>query len=80
MSVTLAKLTAPRVNNLHQHNRLNKLLSSALNHPVIWVTSPAGAGKTSYVTSYIHKKKLDMVWYQLDEGDTDIASFLLHNN
>ena len=39
MSGSLAKLTVSRVYNLYQRNRLNNLLISELNHPVIWITS-----------------------------------------
>jgi len=70
---TLTKLTVPRVNNLNQRNRLNKLLSSTLNHRVLWITSHACAGKTTIISSYLQKMKYIPLWYQIDEGDVDIA-------
>ena len=75
MPGNLAKLSPPRINNIYQRKRLYKRLDSACKHPVIWITSPAGAGKTTLISSYLQKKKLEPLWYQIDEGDADIASF-----
>ena len=36
---------------------------------------PPGAGKTTLVASYLKERKLPTLWYQLDEGDEDVASF-----
>ncbi|MDA8088154.1 MAG: hypothetical protein M0Z75_15825, partial [Nitrospiraceae bacterium] len=43
--------------------------------PVVWVSGPAGSGKTTLVSSYIEHSKLPCLWYQVDERDGDIASF-----
>ena len=75
MAGNLAKLSPPRINNIYQRKRLYKRLDSACKHSVIWITSPAGAGKTTLICSYLQKKKLEPLWYQIDEGDADIASF-----
>jgi DNA-binding SARP family transcriptional activator len=45
---------------------------------VIWITGPAGSGKTTLVSSYIDANKLPCLWYQVDEGDSDIASFFYY--
>ncbi|MGH2523597.1 MAG: hypothetical protein ACRDH2_13920, partial [Anaerolineales bacterium] len=44
-------------------------------HRTLWITGPPGAGKTTLASSYIQERKLRALWYQLDEGDGDIASF-----
>jgi ATP/maltotriose-dependent transcriptional regulator MalT len=36
---------------------------------------PPGTGKTTLVANYIELRKLPCLWYQLDEGDGDVASF-----
>ena len=36
---------------------------------------PPAQGKTTLASSYIQERKLPALWYQLDEGDGDIASF-----
>src|SRR5262245_52345524 len=40
-----------------------------------WITAPAGYGKTIAITDYLQKKAVPYVWYRVDEGDQDIASF-----
>lgn len=42
---------------------------------MIWISGPAGCGKTSLITSYIVKRNVTCVWYQMSEGDEDLASF-----
>jgi len=46
--------------------------------PVLWVTGPPGSGKTALVSSYIEARKLPCLWYQIDEGDSDIATFFYY--
>ncbi|MDA8090690.1 MAG: BTAD domain-containing putative transcriptional regulator [Nitrospiraceae bacterium] len=43
--------------------------------PVVWISAPAGSGKTTLVSSYIEHSGLPCLWYQIDERDGDIASF-----
>ena len=72
---SLAKLTKPKSANVLLRKRLFKLLDDARNKPVVWITAPPGAGKTTLISTYLEKKKLPCIWYQVDEGDGDIASF-----
>jgi DNA-binding SARP family transcriptional activator len=44
-------------------------------HPLIWVSGPAGSGKTTMVSSYISSRSLKSLWYQVDKGDKDLATF-----
>lgn len=60
---------------MYLRKRLFKLLDEARNYPVIWITAPPGAGKTTLISTYLEQKKLPCLWYQVDEGDGDIASF-----
>jgi ATP/maltotriose-dependent transcriptional regulator MalT len=46
--------------------------------PVIWVSGPAGSGKTTLVSSYIETRKIPCLWYQIDAGDSDIATFFYY--
>ena len=41
-------------------------------------TGPAGSGKTTTVASYLESRKLPCLWYQIDEGDNDIATFFYY--
>jgi LuxR family maltose regulon positive regulatory protein len=42
-------------------------------HPVVWIVGPAGAGKTTLVTSFVTERERPCVWYQLDATDRDVA-------
>ena len=39
------------------------------------MAGPPGAGKTTLAASYIESRKLRSLWYQVDEGDADVATF-----
>ncbi|MEK6679057.1 MAG: hypothetical protein AABY39_06545, partial [Nitrospirota bacterium] len=71
-----AKITPPRLTeNVYLRKRLFKAIDSARKKPVVWIAAPGGAGKTTLITSYLKEKKLPCLWYQIDAGDGDIASF-----
>lgn len=69
------KITKPTLSGVYVRERLNILLDAACRSPVVWVSSPAGSGKTTAIASYIDSRKLCAVWYQIDASDTDIGSF-----
>lgn len=45
---------------------------------VTWLSAPAGSGKTTLVGSYIKEGKIPCLWYQLDAGDSDLATFFYY--
>lgn len=45
---------------------------------MVWVSAPAGSGKTTLVASYVKSRRLPCLWYQVDEGDADTASFFYY--
>lgn len=55
--------------------RLFTLLDRAREQPVVWISGPPGAGKTTLVASYLEARKSTYVWYQLDASDADIGAF-----
>ena len=75
---SITKITRPKGSGVVLRERLFSLLDSGRKKPVIWITGPAGAGKTTLVASWIEKRKLPCLWYQVDEGDGDIASFFYY--
>ncbi len=75
---SIAKITRPRLAKVLPRKRLFQLLDKGLNVPVTWINGPAGSGKTTLVASYLDTRKLPCLWYQLDEGDSDIASFFYY--
>jgi DNA-binding SARP family transcriptional activator len=69
-----AKITRPQPTRVLARTRLFRQLDGARKHPVIWITAPPGAGKTTLVSSYLDQRKLKNLWYQVDESDADVAT------
>ncbi|HXX35074.1 MAG TPA: AAA family ATPase, partial [Thermodesulfobacteriota bacterium] len=72
---SIAKITRPSAAGIFPRRRLFRLLDTCRKYPVIWINGPAGSGKTTLVSSYLDARKLSCLWYQVDEGDSDIATF-----
>jgi DNA-binding SARP family transcriptional activator len=58
---------------------LFKQLDQARRHALtVWVVAPAGAGKTMLAASYLKNSRAKHLWYQLDAGDADPATFFYY--
>jgi len=71
---TIAKITRPKLSGILRRERLFTLLDDGRNRPLVWISGLPGSGKTTLVSSYLDVRKLPHLWYQVDEGDTDIAT------
>jgi ATP/maltotriose-dependent transcriptional regulator MalT len=71
----LAKLSRPSASGLVLRPRLLERLDAASRGRLAWVQGPAGAGKTSLVSSWLAMGARRHLWYQVDEADADPASF-----
>jgi ATP/maltotriose-dependent transcriptional regulator MalT len=69
-----AKIAPPRLRSVYPRVRLFRELDRARQHPIIWLSAPAGYGKTTLVASYLKTRKLPTLWYQLAEADGDLAT------
>jgi hypothetical protein len=59
--------------------RLFALLDEAREHkPAICVVGPPGAGKTTLVASWLDARGIKGIWYQVDPGDADLATFFYY--
>ncbi len=76
--LSIAKITRPRLAGVYERKRLFKLLDQGRASPVVWISGPAGSGKTTLAASWLDSRKLPSLWYQLDEGDGDIATFFYY--
>ena len=69
------KIFRPHLHNAMSRPRLFELLDDVADRPVTAVLAPAGYGKTTLVSSYLESKQVLSIWYSVDEGDIDLASF-----
>ena len=75
---SLSKITPPKISNIVRRKRLFKILNKERNSPILWVSAPAGSGKTTLITDYLAVSKIRCLWYQIDEGDADISTFFYY--
>ena len=72
----LAKLTRPRLHGAVARGRLFAQLDEARGRrPAICIVGPPGAGKTTLAASWLDARGAKGIWYQVDAGDTDLATF-----
>ena len=74
-SVSLAKTMRPGLLAVVQRERLFGRIDQGAERGGIWVAGPPGAGKTTLVSSYLEHRRLNHLWYQVDRGDVDAATF-----
>ncbi len=73
-----AKLTMPTPTDITDRERLFSSIDKGRQRPIIWISAPAGSGKTTLVASYLKNRKIPALWYQVDEGDRDVASIFYY--
>lgn len=77
-SHAIAKINCPKVPDIVHRQRLYSLLDKARARPVLWIAGPGGSGKTTLIASYLELRKLPVLWYQVDAGDADLATFFYY--
>ncbi len=71
-----SKLFIPRTDGAIQRSRLFPVLDEILKKKITTVTAAAGYGKTTIISQAIDHLNAKAVWYQLDNYDNDLLSFL----
>ncbi len=71
----LTKTTRPASQNSYPREKFFEILDKCRERPVIWLAAPPGAGKTTLISSYVGARGQRCLWYQMDSGDRDLATF-----
>ena len=74
----ITKVCRPRIAGSYYRKRLFDILDNDRELPLTWITGPAGSGKTTITSSYIESRKLPCIWYQIDAGDNEPATFFYY--
>jgi LuxR family maltose regulon positive regulatory protein len=73
----LTKLHIPHAGeNIVHRPILYEKLNKGLSRKLIVISAPAGFGKTSLVSDWIHQYKIPTAWFSIDKGDNDPVEFL----
>ncbi len=66
-----SKMYPPRLQNPYPRERLHLLLDGCLERPLVWISAPGGAGKSTLVAHYLELRKMPTIWYRVDGRDAD---------
>ncbi len=73
------KLFVPSLReNLVSRPRLINRLNEGRSHKLTLICAPAGFGKTTLLSDWIHYRNLPVAWVSLDETDNNLNSFLTY--
>lgn len=77
-SIYSPKVVRPAADGLMPRPRLYKVMDKVLQKGHLWVSAPAGSGKTSLASAYIESRNGAGLWYRMDAGDAEPATFFYY--
>jgi ATP/maltotriose-dependent transcriptional regulator MalT len=75
---SLAKISPPQPLEVFTRHRLFGSLDNNRRYSGTWIGGPAGYGKTTLLSSYVTERGFPCLWYKIDYGDNDVASFFYY--
>lgn len=79
MNVILTKIKIPsRRKDILRRQRLIDYLHNSIDRKLIFISSPAGYGKTTLLTDFADDVDAAVCWYRIDRDDVDVAPFAVH--
>lgn len=69
------KFSPPTTEHTYQRQRLHKRLDAALHRSAVWIEALPGSGKSTLVAEHLRQQPCPFLWYRMDEGDDDPATF-----
>ena len=76
--IATSKITPPDIPEVITRQRLFDMLDHVGHCRVTWISATAGSGKTTFAASYLAKRNIPYLWYQVDERDRDIPTFFYY--
>jgi len=78
-SILVTKLFIPPfLPNLVPRPRLVERLNQGVDRKLTLISAPAGFGKTTMLSEWVHQSSIPVAWLSLDKGDNDPISFLVY--
>jgi LuxR family transcriptional regulator, maltose regulon positive regulatory protein len=75
----VSKTTRPAPKGVAARARLFRRMDQLVRkHSVVWVSAPAGSGKTTLAASWLVARRRRSLWYQVDARDADPATFFYY--
>ena len=79
MDYLLSKLTAPHCNSkIVKREQIFAILDNALNGESLFLSAPAGYGKTVALSCWIKIRNISCAWYSLENTDNNPLQFIRH--
>ena len=73
-----AKITPPHLDDCYLRKGLFQKLDQCRDKPAVWISGPAGSGKTMLAASYLQERNISYLWYQIDARDEDPATLFYY--